>query len=165
MFGHRRLHAGRVREIVEVAAILLAGLWALYVFVYENRIKPALAPPTLSIDVQMRHVGNDGNLAVVRIDETIRNPGTTAVFFLGHAITVLGSNAIALKSSQPATADSTSNELQAYYRYTTPEPIFRDAFVTQQGDPKTGLVEFVTPDGVSVDRLSASLAELDLRAQ
>jgi hypothetical protein len=33
-----------VRDVVEVVAIIAAGAWAFYIFAYENRIKPAMAP-------------------------------------------------------------------------------------------------------------------------
>jgi len=134
-----------LRDTVEVAAIVLAGAWALYVFVYQNGIKPGLAPPTLSFSVAMRHVGDDGNLAVIRVDETIRNDGTVRAHFLGHSLTVCGSRVMALKSPAPATANSYSNVLFAYYAYSKEQPVFRKAFVTQLGDPSTGVDLFVEP--------------------
>src|SRR5215469_7424819 len=83
-----------LRNIVEVCAIIIAGAWAFYVFAYQNVIVPSLAPPTPTFTVQMHHVGNNGRLAVVRIDETIRNIGTVPVYFLGHAMTVLGTKVV-----------------------------------------------------------------------
>jgi hypothetical protein len=48
--GNRRHGAIRiVRDVVEIAAIVAAGLWAFYVFVYENRIKPSFLPPELAV--------------------------------------------------------------------------------------------------------------------
>ena len=35
-----------VRDVVEVIAIVAAGIWAFYVFAYENRIKPSISNPT-----------------------------------------------------------------------------------------------------------------------
>jgi hypothetical protein len=134
----RARHTRSLRDIVEVVALLIAGFWALYVFVYENRIVPALAPPTPSISINMRHVGNDGNLAVIRLDETIRNAGTTEVNFLGYSVTVFGSRIVPFASPQPAKSGRLENELEAYNTYSTQVPIFRDAFVTEQGNGKTG---------------------------
>lgn len=145
LFGLRPLHSRTLREIVEVVAILLAGIWALYVFVYENRIKPTLAPPTPSISVEMRHVGKDGELAVIRIDESIRNPGPAEVHFLAYSLTVIGSKVVGLASPRPPTAQPFENELQAYYAYSQKEPVFRDAFVTYLGDPRSGRGLFVEP--------------------
>ncbi|HEY3675347.1 MAG TPA: hypothetical protein VGK84_05100, partial [Candidatus Tumulicola sp.] len=135
-FGLRPLHARTVREIVEVVAILLAGIWALYVFVFENEIRPAFEPPTPSFTVEMRHVGNDRNLAVIRVDVALRNPGMADVRFLGFSLTVLGSNVIDAASPRPASGDAYNNKLEAYNSYSTPEPVFRDAYVTSQGNPE-----------------------------
>jgi hypothetical protein len=134
--GLRPLHARTLREIVEVVAILLAGIWALYVFVFENEIRPAFAPPTPSFTVEMRHVGDDRNLAVVRVEVTLRNPGSADVKFLGYSLTVFGSKVIGAASPRPAAADPFENKLEAYNTYSKAEPVFRDAFVTSQGNPK-----------------------------
>lgn len=143
--GIRPLHARTLRELIEVLAIVLAGLWALYVFVYENRIRPALQPPTPIFSVAMHHVGNDGGLAVVQVDESIRNPGSAAVYFLGHSLTVLGSNVIPLDSPAPEKPQPLKDELQAFYVYSHPRVVYRNAFVTLQGDPRAGSGLFLQP--------------------
>jgi hypothetical protein len=158
-----------LREIVEVVAILLAGIWALYVFVFENEIRPAFAPPTPSFTVEMRHVGDDRNLAVVRVEVTLRNPGSADVKFLGYSLTVLGSKVIAVASPRTAKANAFDNRLEAYNTYSKAEAVFRNAFVTSQGNPqaKQGLFlnagqtttfsdEFYVPKG-RFDRLVAWL--------
>jgi hypothetical protein len=38
---------GTIRHVVESIAIVAAGLWAAYVFIYQERIKPTLEPPSL----------------------------------------------------------------------------------------------------------------------
>jgi hypothetical protein len=38
---------GTIRHAVEAIAIVAAGLWAAYVFIYQERIKPAFEPPSL----------------------------------------------------------------------------------------------------------------------
>ena len=141
----KRHRVRMLRDAVEVAAIVLAGAWALYVFVYQNGIKPGLAPPSLSFSVTMRRVGDDGNLAVIRIDETIRNDGSVRAHFLGHSLTVYANRVIALESPAPATSKGYSNVLNAYYAYSKDQPVFRDAFVTQLGDSRTGVDMFVEP--------------------
>ena len=143
-------HARMVREIVEVVAIVLAGLWALYVFVYENGIRPELAPPTPSFSIAMRHVGNHGSLAVIRLDETIRNVGVAPVMFLAYSVTVVGSTVVPLASPQrPLTARS-SNDLTAYYRFGRRAAVYRDAFVTEQGGAAEGRGLFVNPGQTTV---------------
>lgn len=132
----RLAHTHILRNIVEVCAIVIAGAWAFYVFAYQNVIVPSLAPPNPTFSVQMRHVGNDGSFAVVRIDETIRNIGSVNVSFLGHAITVLGMNVVPLTSGvEPPTI---RGELFEYSRFTDSKVVYRNFIVTQQGDPKLG---------------------------
>jgi hypothetical protein len=50
-----------IREVVEVVAILAAGFWAFYVFIYENRIKPLFSQPEINVSATMektsRHAG------------------------------------------------------------------------------------------------------------
>jgi hypothetical protein len=134
-----------IRDVVEVIAFLLAGAWAIYVFVYQNRIEPGFAQPALSMTMTMRHVGNDGPLAVIRIDETLRNTSPVRVHFLGDSVTVIGSRIVPLASPQAAAATTTQNQLQAYYSMIDSEPVFRYAFVTALGDPNTGKDLFLQP--------------------
>ena len=47
--GHRSHRVRIVRDVVEIVAILAAGFWAFYVFVYENRIKPSFSDPQVSV--------------------------------------------------------------------------------------------------------------------
>ncbi len=128
----KREHARTVRDLIEVVAIVLAGAWALYVFVYQNVILPGLADPTPTFLVTMRHVGNDGPFAVVRLEETVRNIGTVRVHFAGHSLTVLGMNV--LPANAHATPPPPGEPLSTYTRFTKPGVVYRDAFVTQLGD-------------------------------
>lgn len=150
--GTRRLnwlHTRVVRDVVEVVAIALAGGWALYVFVYQNMIVPSLAAPSPSFTVQMRHVGNDGPLAVIRLDETIRNIGTVRIHFLGHSITVLGMRVIQLQTPREPTRASTQAQLYAYSRFSKPQVVYRDILVTSLGQPSHAQ-DLVVEPGVQV---------------
>jgi hypothetical protein len=127
-------HTRVVRDAAEIAAIVLAGVWALYVFVFQNVVVPAMAPPTPTVTVTMKHVGDDGPLAVVQLTETFRNVGTTPVVYAAWATTVFGMNVIPENASQPASSSATENELEAFYRFSHPVPVFRYAIVTVQGN-------------------------------
>ena len=133
-----------LRDVVEVVAIVLAGAWALYVFVYQNGIKPGLAPPTLSFSVAMRRVGDDGNLTVIRVDETIHNDGSVRAHFLGHSLAVYGSRVIALDSPAPATSKATRTFWPPDYAYSKtaglPPRVRHPAW-----PPSTGVDMFVEP--------------------
>src|SRR5450755_4209345 len=105
---HSTNRLAAVRDVVEIVAILAAGLWAMYVFIYENRIKPALLEPTVSVTATMEALGHDRGLTAVRLDTHIVNVGTVRARFLAYSVTVLGSqvNAVAApKSSRPRASD------------------------------------------------------------
>ena len=62
MFPHRDRN-GRddriavVRDVVEVVAIVAAGIWAFYIFAYENSFKPSHAPPAINVKTTLQKLG------------------------------------------------------------------------------------------------------------
>jgi len=90
MFG-RRGESGSLataRELVEIVAILLAGIWAIYIFAYEQRIKPAYESPSLLVSGSLRKAGERNGLVQLRFSGTVRNAGHADV-----AIVALGFSA------------------------------------------------------------------------
>lgn len=137
-------HSRLLRDLVEVCAIIAAGGWALYVFLYQNTIVPSFAAPSLTFALHLRHVGDDGSLDVVRLDETIRNIGSVPVYFLAHSVTVLGTNVAARRT--PATSTNLANtELYVYSSFTSPKVVYRDIVVTNLGDPRSTRGMFLEP--------------------
>lgn len=138
-----------IRDVAEVVAIVLAGAWAIYTFAWQNLLVPAIRPPSLEATIQMRHVGNDGPFAVIRLDETLRNTGINTVQFLGYSITVLGMRVLPSATPQPAQTDDGGNALQAYYRFSKPAVVYRDAFLTEVANPGIGRDLFLYPGQVT----------------
>lgn len=66
----------RARHIVEIAALLAAGIWAFYTFVYEEKIKPAqtLAAPSITISYLPGGVRRGVRLFDVSVRITNRSP-------------------------------------------------------------------------------------------
>jgi hypothetical protein len=86
----RRLDLDRVNTLVQTLAILGAGAWGVYTFVYEARIKPGLAPPVVSVTTGLAKAGErDGHVAI-RSTVTRRNVGETGVRVLGLVYNVSG---------------------------------------------------------------------------
>jgi hypothetical protein len=123
-----------VRDVVEICAIVIAGVWAFYIFVFQNVLVPSFANPTPTFTVQMRHVGNDGPFAVIRIDETIHNIGTVPIHFLAHAVTVLGTEVAARPPG--ARPPAAPGEFSAYAQFSAPKIVYEKTIVTHLGDPK-----------------------------
>lgn len=143
-----------VRDAVEIAAITVAGVWAIYIFVYENRIKPSQGPPELTYTATMERLGEHGGLVGVRLQTETRNVGSVRVHFLGVSMTVLASRIAAHGSALPAVVTPTSNDLAAFYSATVAVPVYRRAYLTQLADPSTGADDWLDPGGIErADRI------------
>ena len=86
----RGFDADRVNAVVQTLAILGAGAWGVYTFVYEARIKPGLAPPAVSVTTSLAKVGERDAQVAIRSTVTRRNVGGAGVRILGLAYTVTG---------------------------------------------------------------------------
>ena len=75
---------------VQTLAIVLAGAWAVYTFVYEAKIAPGLAPPSVSVTSALERVGQRGDLVAIRSTVTRTNVGQTEVRVLGLTYNVVG---------------------------------------------------------------------------
>lgn len=78
------------RHIVEAVAILAAGAWAFYTFVYQEKIKPANEPAALNLSLEMSSLGHDGDRDYVRFTYMLRNTGKTEVDVAADAYNIWG---------------------------------------------------------------------------
>jgi hypothetical protein len=79
-----------LNSAVQTLAIVLAGAWGVYTFIYEARIKPGLAPPSVSVTSALEKVGQRGDLVAIRSTVTRTNVGQTGVRVLGLTYNVVG---------------------------------------------------------------------------
>ncbi|HZZ65968.1 MAG TPA: hypothetical protein VFE17_10745 [Candidatus Baltobacteraceae bacterium] len=86
--GHRVITT--VRHIVEIVAIIAAGVWAFYTFIYEERIKPAHEPLSANESISLTRVGRLGNLDVIAVAIVIKNVGKTEFDTVALAYDVTG---------------------------------------------------------------------------
>lgn len=89
-YSHDRV--ALIRDVVEICALLAAGIWAIYVFIYTDRIQPFQKPLTLVVTNAVQPIGAKGNLLAVQLQESIRNDGQTDVRLLADAQTLVGRN-------------------------------------------------------------------------
>ncbi|WP_238296436.1 hypothetical protein [Methylobacterium soli] len=75
---------------MQTLAILGAGAWGVYTFIYEARIKPSLEPPAVSVATNLVKAGERDNYIAIRSTVTRRNVGQAGVRFLGLAYNVIG---------------------------------------------------------------------------
>ena len=72
-FAWLKSHHDLIKSYVEVVAILAAGGWALYQFVYVEKIKPSHEPPEISITTTLQEVGRHNDIAAISATITIQN--------------------------------------------------------------------------------------------
>jgi hypothetical protein len=113
-----------VSSAVQTLAIVLAGIWGVYTFVYEAKIAPGLAPPSMSVTSTLERVGQRGTLVAIRSTVTRTNVGQAEVRVLGLTYNVLGVRTrfgeASAPSAMPEQLPRSSTIAQARY-YDEPE--------------------------------------------
>lgn len=79
-----------LNSAIQTLAIIGAGAWGIYTFIYEAKIAPGLAPPSVSVTSSLARVGQRGDLVAIRSTVTRTNVGKTEVRVLGLTYNVLG---------------------------------------------------------------------------
>ncbi len=64
------------RHIIEIVAFIVAAAWAFYVFIYQERIKPAETRPQQQFNVTISHQPVPSGAEFVSLTVEIRNVGT-----------------------------------------------------------------------------------------
>jgi hypothetical protein len=80
----------QLRIAVEVAAIVAAGIWALYTFVYEQRIKPLSEPPSFSLPTVVEQGSTVNGVAFLTIHKRLENTGDFPIDIAAEALSVYG---------------------------------------------------------------------------
>ena len=92
---HVYTHPSKVehwRHLIEIVALVVAAVWGFYVFVYQERIKPANEAPNIDFhfDVSRQYV--IGNRELAKVSLVWRNTGSTEAQIDGFAENIYGSN-------------------------------------------------------------------------
>jgi hypothetical protein len=134
-----------VRDVVEVVAILAAGIWAFYVFAYENRIKPAMADPDINVTASMQRLGARNGLIGVGLHLELRNVGTVRAHFLGLAVNVYGQRIVPATSRVSSQQPGLRYTFARYYRAQPAVLLYSWAYVTNLGNRSTGQDTMLDP--------------------
>lgn len=86
----RTFTAEALNNVVQTLAIVGAGIWGVYTFVYQAKIAPSLAPPTLSVTSTLEKAGQKGSLIAIRSTVTRSNVGQAGVRLLSLTYNVAG---------------------------------------------------------------------------
>ncbi|HEY1653892.1 MAG TPA: hypothetical protein VGF86_02125 [Candidatus Tumulicola sp.] len=123
------------RDVVEVVAIVAAGIWAFYIFAYENSFKPAHAPPSINVKTTIAKLGSHDGVIGVRIRTELRNSSTVPVRLLGFALTLYGQRVSRSAHELPPVVTATEERLRAFYDVSAPVPLYSFAHISKAVDP------------------------------
>ncbi len=79
-----------IRHIVEAVAIVSAGAWAFYTFVYQEKIKPASEPAALTLTTTLSSLGHDRRRDIVNLEIGLRNTGKTEIDIAADGYNIWG---------------------------------------------------------------------------
>lgn len=82
--------AEQIRTAVEIVAILAAGIWALYTFVYEQRIKPLSEPAEFSVPTTVTQGPTVNGVVFLTIHKRLENTGNVPIDIAAEALSVYG---------------------------------------------------------------------------
>lgn len=138
MFGRRERNEplGTLRDAVEIVAIVAAGFWALYVFAYEQRLKPASEPPSLRLTGSLYKLGTRNGLLQLAIKATISNNGSTDAALIATGFTAVG---LRYARNGTSTVDRSIQGLTVYQRdahVASRTLIYRTVEMTRLASPK-----------------------------
>ena len=114
-----------LNSAVQTLAIIGAGAWGVYTFIYEAKIAPGLAPPSVSVTSRLERVGQRDGMVAIRSTVTRTNVGQAEVRVLGLTYNVVGikvrfGEATAAAGGMPQELPGSSTVAQARY-YDEPE--------------------------------------------
>lgn len=118
-----RFGAEAANNIVQTIAIVAAGVWAVYTFIYQAKIAPGQEPPSLSVTTTLAAVGHQGDQVAIRSTVTRSNVGHTGVRLLALTYNVVGSKVRFADPAEPHAAPDLSgvNRVMAARYYAEPE--------------------------------------------
>lgn len=97
---HVHSHPSRVehwRHLIEIAALCIAAVWGFYVFVYQERIKPANEPAELQATVSVDHTPLKSDKEFIKVGVRMKNIGLAPLELAGLIVNVYGVKYTALE--------------------------------------------------------------------
>jgi hypothetical protein len=79
-----------VRHFVEVVALIAAGAWAFYTFIFQEKIKPASEPATLDDTITVQRVAHDRTRDILDVAIHLHNAGLTEIEIVADGFNVWG---------------------------------------------------------------------------
>jgi hypothetical protein len=94
------------RHLVEAVAIVCAGSWAFYTFIYQEKIKPASEPAALSVSIAVNALEHDSRRDILGLSMELKNTGKTELDIAADGYNAwgekYGTRPVATKNERPA---------------------------------------------------------------
>jgi hypothetical protein len=100
-----------LRTVIEMAAICAAGIWAIYTFVFEQRIKPLLERPSFAVPTDVEQGSTIDGVVFVTIHKRLQNTGNVPVAYVAEALSVYGET---LERTQSTRRRATAQNAEVY---------------------------------------------------
>jgi hypothetical protein len=163
------------RQIVEIAALVIAAIWAFYQFVYKERIKPASEAPNLQILRSVTHESLPRGKELVTVSMALKNVGAAPVAMGGLIVNAYGIR-YSDQTGNAAPSERTTGLRTGSYGLVDSKPVLlytysaiwvplgsQRPFVILLGDTFTIPMSFVIHSG-AYDTLRLTFARCDQRA-
>lgn len=87
----RKVNVGTIKDWLQVVAIVVAATWAIWKFIYEDRILPERIPPHVIMTSEMQKIGTKNSMTAIRVNVNINNTSHRKVYALSSWYHVAGS--------------------------------------------------------------------------
>lgn len=142
--GEQSHRTAIIRDIVEVIAIVGAGVWAIYTFLYLEQLKPAAEPPELTISGNLHKLEVRNGLVEFGYDGVIRNIGHTSAYLIAEGFTITGVRVDPLSSPTVISPYKGAMVYQRDARIETPRVVYKFYKLTRYAHADFG-------DGYKID--------------
>jgi hypothetical protein len=143
---HGEVHTlAPLRDLIEIVAILAAGIWAIYVFAYEQRIKPAAEPPSVLLSGSLHNLGARHGLVQLGFKGSLRNTGNGDVSLVGLGFTANGFRYTTQGTPASSTVAPGSTLFQRDARVGTRTLVYRAAELTRFVNRRYGSAFTISP--------------------
>lgn len=141
-----------LRMIVEIVAIVAAGIWALYTFVYEQDIKPLGEAPSFSVPTTIEQSATRNGVAFLTIKKGLQNTGDVPIDLAAEALSVYGER-IGARPATPSRMEMPSRAVVSADVARSPVTLLYSTAKLRSGAIGGNATDFVVPPHSTLDEV------------
>jgi len=151
-----------LNQLVQILAIIGAGAWGGYTFIYQDQIKPLSGEPRLQVETQLAKLGVKGDVVAVQLAIKLHNAGAMRVRVMAMAYNIIGyriaqkqqPSLLNLAIAKQNLAKSGSSYEEKYFEHQAKTLLAQYVSLFQGAGKTSGGTIFIPPDGtLQVDRI------------